>query len=139
MSIELVPLCTLEVNLADPIVVGEGPSGTRLIYEVESASVSGDRVRGSLHGRASADWLTLHGTVGTLDVRATLLTEDGAVIFASYRGRTDISAGPGAAPLYVAPLFETSDERYAWLNTVQAVGKGVLDGNRLTYEWYEVR
>jgi hypothetical protein len=40
---------------------------------------------------------------------------------------------------YAAPRFETGDERYAWLNKVQAIGKGRLDGTTLTYEWYEVR
>ena len=40
---------------------------------------------------------------------------------------------------YVAPVFETGDPRYAWLNAVQAVGKGKLtlaaDGGRLDYEF----
>lgn len=38
-----------------------------------------------------------------------------------------------------APTFEVSDDRYAWLNTVQAVGRGQLDGSRLVYELAEVR
>ena len=42
-------------------------------------------------------------------------------------------------PIYVAPLFETGDPRYSWLNSIQAVGKGLLDGNRLSYEWFEAR
>ena len=41
-----------------------------------------------------------------------------------------MSGGAAAAKRY---------KRYAWLNTVQAVGKGELDGSNLTYEWYEVR
>ena len=83
--------------------------------------------------------MTIVGTVGTLDVRICFETEDGAVIFAEYCGRTDVSRGPGASPIYVAPRFETGDPRYAWLNVVQAVGKGTLDGSHLSYEWYEVR
>jgi hypothetical protein len=43
------------------------------------------------------------------------------------------------APVYTAPRFETGDERYAWLNRVQAVAKGELDGTTLTYEVFEVR
>ena len=43
------------------------------------------------------------------------------------------------APLYVAPLFETGDERYTWLNCIQAIGKGELDGTALAYEISEVR
>ena len=138
MAIDLVPLCTLDIRLGEPMVVGDGPAGTRLIYEVLEATLDGDRIRGKMKGNASADWFVLNGTVGTLDVRATLETDDGALVFAQYRGRTDVSSGAGA-PIYVAPTFETGDERYAWLNVVQAVGKGTLDGDRLTYEWFEVR
>jgi hypothetical protein len=68
-------------------------------------------------------------------VRTTLQTHDGATVFAHYRGRTDISEGA----IYVAPLFETGDPRYAWLNAIQGMGKGILDGNRLRYEWFELR
>ena len=41
---------------------------------------------------------------------------------------------------YVAPRFETGDARYAWLNRIQAVGKGTLNEDlSVDYEWYEVR
>jgi hypothetical protein len=135
MAIELVPLCTLDITLSDPISVGDGPSGSRFIYEVVSATIDGERIKGKGHGRASADWVTLIGTVATLDVRATFETDDGAIVLVQYRGRTDLAEGT----IYVAPLFETGDPRYAWLNAIQAVGKGKLDGTHLTYEWHEVR
>ncbi len=35
--------------------------------------------------------------------------------------------------------FETGDARYAWLNKIQSVAKGRLDGSNLVYEIYEVR
>ena len=60
-------------------------------------------------------------------------------MYVTYQGRIDVSGGLGAAPLYTSPLFETGDERYAWLNKIQAVAKGTLDGLRLTYEIYECR
>lgn len=138
MTLELVPLCEVNITLADPIVVGDGPLGLRMILEVESGTVSGDRLRGSFMGNASADWVLMHGTMGALDVRATIKTDDGAVILSTYRGRTDLSAAGGGV-IYVAPTFETGDERYGWLNTVQGAGKGTLDGTSLHYEWYELR
>jgi hypothetical protein len=139
MTIELIPLCTLDVTLADPIMVGEGPAGLRLIFEVLEMTVEGDRLSGTMLGRAAADWVTVVGTVGTLDVRFTMATHDGATVFVQYRGRTDVANGPGGSPIYVTPMFETADPRYAWLNAVQAVGKGALDGTQLRYEWCEVR
>jgi hypothetical protein len=139
MTLELVPLCTLDVTLADPIMVGEGPAGFRVIYEVLEMTVEGDRLQGTMLGRAGADWVTVSGPVGTIDVRCTIQTDDGAIVLAQYQGRTDLSGGPGSSPIYVAPRFETADPRYVWLNAVQAVGKGMLDGSQLHYEWYEVR
>jgi Protein of unknown function (DUF3237) len=142
MAIDLVPLCTLRIQLKPPIEVRGGPAGTRLIVELVSAQVKGDRLRGEMLGSAAADWLILgpEGT-GTVDARATLQTDDGAVIFVQYNGRMDTSRGlqfPMTA--YVAPVFETGDERYAWLNRIQAVGKGILyEDLSLDYEWYEVR
>jgi hypothetical protein len=139
MALELVPLCSVDVTLADPVLVGEGPSGMRVIVEVADMTVSGERIRGKMKGTAAADWLTLVGGIGTLDVRATMETDDGALIYCQYRGRADFRGGPGTAPLYVAPLFETSDERYQWVNLVQGAGVGTLNGNDLHYDWYELR
>ena len=104
-------------------------------------TVSGDRLRGEMKGQASADWVTLMGAVASVDVRATFKTDDGAIIFSQYQGRIDFTNGPGTAPVYVAPLFETSDERYQWLNFVQAAGVGTMNGagTELHYEWYELR
>jgi len=139
MTIELVPLATATITLAEPMLLPDTPSGTRLIVEVEDAVLEGERLSGKLKGHAAADWLTLSPTgVGTLDVRATFETHDGALVFTTYRGRSDFS-NPGANPIYAAPLYDTGDERYAWLNLVQAVAKGTLDGLTLTYEIYELR
>lgn len=142
MAIELVPLCTLRIQLKPPVAAGAGPAGTRLVVELASAQVKGDRLRGEMLGAAAADWMIV-GPDGTaaVDVRMMLQTDDGAVIFVQYNGRMDASQGlrfPMTA--YVAPRFETGDERYAWLNRVQAVGKGILHEDfSLDYEWYEIR
>ena len=144
MAIELVPLCTLQFQLRRPIEVGAGCAGTRLIVEVASIRVTGERLNAEMMGAAVADWLVIgpEGT-GTLDVRAALRTDDGAIIYVQYNGRSaeDLSQGVQLpATFYVAPRFETCDERYAWLNRIQAVGKGILREDRLLeYEWYEVR
>jgi hypothetical protein len=144
LSIELLPLCTLHVQLKAPIMVGAGCAGTRIIVEVASIAVKGDRLRGEMEGAATADWILIgpDGT-GTIDVRATLRTDDGAIIFTQYNGKmaADLSQGMQLpATGYVAPRFETSDHRYAWLNRIQAVGKGTVNEDlSLDYEWYEIR
>ncbi len=80
-----------------------------------------------MKGHAAADWMTLSPElVGTLDVRGLLETHDGALVYSWYHGRLDLSKPVGSGHIYAAPLYETGDERYTWLNTIQAVGKGTL-------------
>lgn len=134
----LVPLCSIDIEMGETLMVGDGPAGFRVVAEVGTGSVSGERVSGTLAGRSMADWVVVNGGVATVDVRGVVRTHDDALIHVSYGGRIDMSQGPGAAPIYVAPRFETADERYAWLNLVQAVGVGTLDGEHLHYDWFEV-
>ncbi|MFI6099631.1 DUF3237 domain-containing protein [Lentzea sp. NPDC051213] len=136
---ELVPLGTMTATLRKPYLLPKTPAGDRLIYEVGAAKFEGERLRGEMHGTSSADWLTIGPNgIATLDVRSVLRTHDDAYVYLYYSGRVDVSNGFNA-PLYAAPLFETGDDRYRWLNSIQAVSKGVIDGQVLTYEVCEVR
>mgnify|MGYP000866038425 CR=1 FL=1 len=139
-SIQLEHLCHVRAQLA-PVTLEGAPTGTRVIFEVVHGEVEGERVRGTGVG-PGADWLLIgpDGT-GMLDVRFTLRTHDDALVFVQYNGRTDVRGGAGSAPVYVAPRFETGDERYAWLNGVQAVGKGTFDADTavVEYDWFEIR
>jgi hypothetical protein len=133
----LVPMGTITVQLGQRIEVGDGPKGSRLLVDVTSIEVEGDRIRAKLAANDAADWLTIgaDAAVGCVDVRFTLETDDGAFIYVEYGGRADMKNGL----ITTAPTFQTGDERYAWLNRIQAVGAGVLDGNdQLVYTLYEV-
>jgi hypothetical protein len=127
------------LELGDPFVLPNTPAGTRVIVEVKELRVEGERLRGTMKGRAAADWLTIGpDATGTVDVRMTIETHDGALVFMQYQGRRDFSQGMDA-PVYTAPRFDTGDDRYAWINKVQAVAKGTVEGTTLTYEVYELR
>jgi hypothetical protein len=142
MAIELVPLATATITLAEPFMLPGTPTGTRVIAEVADAVLEGDRLSGRLRGNAAADWMTLSAAmVATLDVRALFETHDGALVYTWYQGRMDLSNGPEGASIYAAPLYETGDERYAWLNLVQGVAKGRLTegATKLVYEICEIR
>ena len=54
MTIELVPLATVTVTLADPFIL-EHPVGHRVIAEVVGLVAEGDRLHGRLKGRAAVD------------------------------------------------------------------------------------
>lgn len=136
------PLRVLQPTLGPlGVLRGDPEPRNRLVWEVVSVDLTGERLTASLKGVACADWMLVSADgAATLDIRGTLETPDGALIYVNYQGKADLSAGMVfPVTIYVAPRFETSDPRYAWLNKVQAVGKGVVDENLvLEYEWYEL-
>lgn len=103
------------------------------------------------------DWLrVLPSGALRLDVRATLKTDDGALIYISYNGIIQHSAESAEKlnrgellttkdiPYFItAPTFETSAEKYAWLNSVQLVNKMVElklgEGGYVKYDVYVLR
>lgn len=137
----LVEMGTLVADLGDRHILQGAPFGTRVIVDVTDMRIDGPRLRARMKGTAAADWgsRAADGTV-ELDVRATLETDDGALIFVQYNGRCDFSDPAAPGPVYTTPRFETGDERYAWLNRLQAVMKGRSDGTTLiAYRMYELR
>jgi hypothetical protein len=139
VAIELEPLGKLTVLIARQFRMPETGRGGRLIGEAAELRWESERVTASQLGHSSGDWVRLHpdGSV-SVDARLVLRTDDGATIAMTYTGKADRPPADGGV-VYTAPTFETDDERYTWLNTIQAVGKGRRDGNVLVYELYALR
>jgi Protein of unknown function (DUF3237) len=135
--LDLVPLATLRITISQHTRVDRIPIGARLVGEASACDIEG-RVVGHRAG-ACTDWLTRHadGTV-SVDARLLLETSSGAHLTIRYTGKGAALPATGA-PVYVVPTFETDDPEYAWLNTIQAVGKGVRADTSLIYELYELR
>ncbi len=134
--ITLVPLCTMTLTLAPAVSAGSTPVGQRMIAEITGATVSG-RLSGSLAGGGHADWLTItSGGLVLPDVRLAIRTDDRALVLIRYGGRLRFVPGQDSAA-FIAPVFETGDAEYLWLNEVQAVGKGALSADLSTVE-YEI-
>lgn len=130
------PLFHLFAHLAPAVSLGETPSGTRKIVNVTGGTFKGDRLEGAVLP-GGGDWaLTRADGVLLLDVRLTLQTNDGALIYCRYEGMRHgpaevmarLAAGEKVDPaqMYfrIQPRFETADLRYAWLNRILAVGMG---------------
>lgn len=144
MDVTLEPLCELTTKVAAPLAVGQGAMGNRSIGQITAVEMRGERLSGTLAGAAAADWMIVLGAVGTIDVRMTIRTVDDALIYVSYAGKLNLADREGGLKAFVTPVFETGDERYAWLNAVQAVGKGMLsmeaDGSAtIEYSFFELR
>src|SRR5256885_16809383 len=97
----LVRRASTAATLSRPFRLTGTPVGNRVIFEVESGSLDGERIRAKLKGAAAADWLAVgpDGT-GTIDVRVLVETDDGALVFIQYQGRVDSNSPSG--PVYIA-------------------------------------
>jgi uncharacterized protein DUF3237 len=81
-------LFTFTGTIGRGMTVKAGPVGTRVIVPVLQAKFDGQKLRGKVAGDAPAgDWVysRADGSI-KLDVRVTLLTDDGAVILMTYSG-----------------------------------------------------
>ncbi|MCH2470567.1 MAG: DUF3237 domain-containing protein [Gemmatimonadetes bacterium] len=95
-------------------------AGHTSIAPVTGGTFSGPNIKGTVHA-GGADWITQVSGHTSLDVRITLETDDGAIIFMSYTGV--VSRGDTGLYWRVRPIFQTASEKYDWLNHVVCVGK----------------
>ena len=141
-------LFTVNFNV-DPVLHGiaGGPFGNRRIGYVTGGTFEGPRMKGEVLP-GGGNWsmggrLDDNTNSGTFDARVILKTDDGALIYMTYTGRTRVpddvaskladkanvdSLDSTLYSLRIAPLFETGDPRYYWLNGVLAVGRGQATG-----------
>ncbi|MGD9902122.1 MAG: DUF3237 domain-containing protein [Vicinamibacterales bacterium] len=128
---------TMRLDSGSRTVVENGPQGTRTIVALAGGRFEGPRVKATVRAPA-ADWITnrADGTM-RLDVRLTLVTDDGATILVTYNGIG--RAVPDGVSLRSAPLFETGDPRYSWLTGLQAIGVGARAGTQVTYDIFAVK
>lgn len=148
--IEMRRLFELHANVGDPQVTPGGPLGERRFIPVLGGSFSGDRLRGSLQSGGSDCQLLRADGVAELDVRVTLLCDDGEVVYMRGQGLRHgpadvlarIAEGEEVDPaLYYfreALMFEAPPGKYAWLNLVLAVGTGRRGRNSVVIDAFEV-
>lgn len=131
-------LFTMSADLAEAQDVGATPQGNRRIYYVTGGTFEGPKLKGEVLP-GGGDWALVRpdGAV-QLDVRATLRTGDGELIYTTYRGI--IRGAPDSPDFYfrTAPMYETASEKYGWLNHIVAVGVGKLTPMGVSYSVYQV-
>jgi hypothetical protein len=142
-------LFDMHVNL-QPAQAIATPVGSRMTFITTGGVIDGPELRGELLP-GGGDWLLVGSDgIGRADIRATIRTHDGVLIHYESRGIIKIPAdgidrlaAGEVLPFdqtYVrtTPKFETSDERYAWLSEVVALGYNVLSPNHIDYRIYRV-
>lgn len=149
-SVELEHLFTVRFEVTAPQSLGQTPYGERRIVQVTGGSFEGPKLKGKVLP-GGGDWLLLRRDgVLQMDVRATLQTDDGALIYMTYRGVRHgpaevidrLNRGEAVDPseyyFRTAPFFETGSEQYAWLNRIVAVATGERLPGQAVYTVYQV-
>ena len=145
------PLFVLTLNVPKIEDLGVTPYGARKIATVVAGTFEGDRLRGTVQPSPGGDWLLLRTDgVLCLDVRMTLKTDDGDLIYMSYKGMRHgpkevmerVNKGEAVDPaLYyfrAVPVFETSSVKYGWLNRAVFVATGRREATGPIYEVHEI-
>jgi len=146
-------LFDLEAELNPPQVVGPVLTGTRIIFPVKSGIIKSQKLNGKILP-GGGDWgLVVDSTTFKLDVRVTIETDDGAIIFITYSGYvhtdakkfTKILEGkwdeltPSDYYFRTNPVFETGSPKYAWLNHTIAVGVGRFLPGKVAYRVFAIK
>ncbi|MBI4590836.1 MAG: DUF3237 family protein [Candidatus Rokubacteria bacterium] len=130
--------------------LGQTPGGPRRVVHVTGGTFEGPRLRGTVLP-GGGDWLVGRADGSRrLDVRITLRTDDGALIYAHYPGvfhappdvleRIQSGANVDVTEYYfrVAPMFETGSPKYDWLNRIVATGIGRRTRTQVGYSVYAI-
>tara|TARA_B100000427_G_scaffold264729_1_gene229851 strand:- start:129 stop:620 length:492 start_codon:yes stop_codon:yes gene_type:complete len=110
-------------------------AGHTSIAPVTGGSFSGARLQGTVHN-GGADWITQVSGHSSLDVRITLETEDGAIIYMTYKGV--VARGDSGLYWRVTPVFNTASDEYDWLNHKVFVGKSKQIEGKVAYDIFEI-
>jgi hypothetical protein len=106
------------------------------VYTAEGI-VTGEKVQGKLRP-VGGDWVTVrHDGVAITDVRGTMETNDGALIYITYTGVMDLGADgyqkflqgelPPTAQIRNALRLQTAHPDYHWLNRMQCISVAELN------------
>ncbi len=144
-------LFTISLEVGETNDLGATPYGNRRIATVTGGRFEGEELRGTVLPSPGGDWLLLRKDgVLMLDVRITLRTHDGALIYMSYRGMRHgpqwvierLNKGEKVDPseyyFRSAPLFETASDKYSFLNRIMSVGVGRREPAGPIYDVFQV-
>lgn len=141
-------VCDMSVDLRDPVPI-ETHTGLRMTYIADHSKVTGQITGEILEG--GSDYVVVGSDgVSRLDIRQTIITDDGVPIHFEGRGvvrlptdgrerlaRGEVVPFPESY-IRLTPRFETSDKRYSWLNGQVFVALGELSAGHIDWRIYRV-
>jgi hypothetical protein len=141
----------LEAGLGEPLDLGDTPAGRRRIVPASGGTFAGPELKGKLLPGASADWqIVLPDGTALGDIRHTLQTDDGALLYVQSRGirhggaevierlgrGEDVDASEYTFRTWTQ--IETASTGLEWLNKGVFISVGGRRPDSVIYETYLV-
>jgi hypothetical protein len=136
-------VCSFTVTLR-PEVIGPLAEGLRVNFHITGGELDGPKLRGKFRPGGADFVIMRRDGVAVLDIRGTIETHDGAVIYEVGSGLAYTSEDayekalkrdlPPTTPLREAVRLSTAHPGYLWVNRLQFVGIG-----EMVRPQYEVR
>jgi Protein of unknown function (DUF3237) len=142
-------LFTIDLDF-EIFVLGETPYGMRRIARLNTGSFDGPKLKGAVLPGGGAWTLIRRDDVLDIEVRLILETNDKHQIYMQWRGLRDVpkdvmerlhrneTVDPETYYFRATPYFETSSEKYGWLNRICAIATGSLAANARTIDVFQV-
>ena len=132
------------------LTLGNTPYGGRRIARFGSGSFEGPKLKGTVLPGGGGWMLIRRDDVLEVDVRIVLETDDKQMIYSSWKGfrhgpkevidrlNRGEAVDPGSYYFRTTPYFETSSEKYAWMNRICSIATGSREANRRTFDVFQV-
>jgi hypothetical protein len=132
------------------LALGDTPYGGRRIARVAGGSFEGPKLRGVVLPGGGGWMILRRDAVLDIEVRIVLETDDKQMIYMHWKGyrhgpkevidrlNRGEEVDPASYYFRTTPYFETSSEKYAWLNRICAIATGSRVGNQRGFHVYEV-
>ena len=132
------------------LALGDTPYGGRRIARLGGGSFEGPKLRGAVLPGGGGWILRRRDGVLDIEVRIVLETDDKQMIYMHWKGyrhgpkevidrlNRGEEVDPASYYFRTTPYFETSSEKYFWLNRICAVATGSRVGDRRGFQVYEV-
>jgi len=141
----------VRAEVADPLVVGELPNGTRRIIDITGGTLEGPNISGTILP-GGADWQMIRREDGFTDVdaRYTIRTDSGSYIYVQNIGirhappevmrRLNAGETVDQADVYfrAVPKFETGDPELEWLSRSIFICTGERYPNGVIIRFFKV-
>jgi hypothetical protein len=141
----------VRAEVADPLVIGELPNGTRRIVDILGGTVEGPGISGKVRP-GGADWQLIRREDGftDIDARYTIETDSGSLIYVTNIGirhappevmqRLNAGETVDQSEIYfrAIPKFETGDPELEWLMRSIFVSTGERYPNGVIIRFWRV-